>query len=79
MELRIRIPDSFSSLRYMIQNPKSFLIGKYGFAEFIEEQNRSMKLLAEKNKFEIKYRQTVADLIEVRKELSILKRSKDTN
>jgi hypothetical protein len=79
MELRIRIPDSFSSLRHMIQNPKSFLIGKYGFAEFIEERNRSMKFLSEKIKFEIKYRETLAHLIEARKELSILKRSKDIN
>jgi hypothetical protein len=76
MEIRIRFPDSLAGWRYIIRHPKSLITGRYGYKEFIRQRDIMMSAISKKNEMEIKYRKTVAELIEVRKELSAFKRSK---
>jgi hypothetical protein len=77
MEIRIRLPDTLASWKYMLRHPKSFIIGRYGYKSFIKQRDIMHKAIQQRNDWEIKYRQTLADLIEVRKELSDIKRNKN--
>jgi hypothetical protein len=76
MELRIRFPDTLAGWRYILRHPKSLIAGRYGYKEFIRQRDIMMNAISKKDEMEVKYQKTVAELIEVRKELSALKRSK---
>ena len=76
MEIRLHLPDTIAGWRYCLRNPRSFITGTYGYKQFIEQRDIMLKAISQRNEWEIKYRQTVADLITVRKELSALKREK---
>lgn len=76
MEIRIRLPDTLAGWRYLIRHPKYFIIGRYGYKEFIRQRKMMLDAIHQRNDIEEKYRKTVDDLIEVRKELSSLKRRK---
>lgn len=74
MEIRIRIPDSLSSLRYLLRNPKSFIKGIYTFDDYIREYRKRMFLEANLQTEISKHQITRNKLIEANKELSQLKR-----
>ncbi len=74
MEIRIRIPDTLAGWRYILRHPRSLVVGRYGYKEFIRQRDIMMNAIKQRNEWEVKYRQTLANLITVRKELSELKR-----
>jgi hypothetical protein len=76
MEIRIHVPDTLAGWRYCLRHPRSFIIGRYGFKTFIRQRDIMMSAIKQRNDWELKYRKTLSDLIEVRKELSELKRKK---
>jgi hypothetical protein len=76
MEIRIWLPDTLAGWRYCLRHPRSFIIGRYGFKTFIRQRDIMMSAIKQRNDWELKYRKTLSDLIEVRKELSELKRKK---
>jgi hypothetical protein len=77
MEIRIRLPDTLAGWRYCLRHPRSFVVGRYGYEEFIRQRDIMMSSIRKRNEWEMKYRQTLNDLIDVRKELSALKREKN--
>lgn len=77
MEIRIHVPDTLAGWRYCLRHPRSFIIGRYGYKTFIRQRDIMMNAVKQRNDWELKYRKTLADLIEVRKELSDLKRKKN--
>jgi hypothetical protein len=76
MEIRIWLPDTLAGWRYCVRHPRSFIVGRYGYKAFIRQRDIMMNAIKQRNDIELKYRKTLADLIEVRKELSELKRKK---
>lgn len=77
MEIRIWLPDTVAGWRYCLKHPASFIIGTYGFKQFVEQRTIMMDAISRANDIDIKYRQTVAKLADARKEISDLKRNKD--
>jgi hypothetical protein len=76
MEIRIWLPDTLAGWHYCLRHPRSFIIGRYGFKTFIRQRDIMTSAIKQRNDWELKYRKTLSDLIEVRKELSELKRKK---
>jgi hypothetical protein len=74
MEVRIWIPDTLAGWRYCIRNPLSFIIGRYGYDKFIKQRDIMTAAQRRARRAEEKLAETNAKLIEVRKELSALKR-----
>lgn len=73
-EIRLWFPESLSALKYMLRNPKSFVIGTYTYNRFLKQrdvildyQRKHIKLTEEMNAMRTK-------LIDSNKELSALKR-----
>ena len=76
MEIRIWLPDTLAGWRYCIRHPRSFIIGRYGYSKFIRQRDIMMAAQRKQREWEEKYKKTLSELIEVRKELSKLKRKK---
>ena len=76
MEIRLRMPDTLAGWRYCLRHPRSFIIGRYGYKKFIRQRDIMMAAINKRDEMEEKYIKTRNELIEVRKELSKLKRGK---
>lgn len=74
MEIRIWLPDTLAGWRYCLRHPKSFIIGRYGFKAFIRQRDMILSLAKQRNDLQEKVVKITTELIEVRKELSALKR-----
>jgi len=75
MEIRINLPDSLPAFKYIVKNPRSLLIGKYGFNEWLNMRNA---YLEEKRRHRIlldKYQKLSKRTAHISKELSALKRN----
>ncbi len=74
MEIRIRIPTRFSAIKYLIRNPKSFIIGKYGYKEWVEQHQLYLNETSKNIRLEEKLRKKNEQLKERGLELSRLKK-----
>lgn len=74
MEIRIHLPDTLAGWRYCLRHPKYFIIGRYGYKAFIRQRDMILSLAKQRNDLQEKNAKMKSELIQVRKELSALKR-----
>ncbi len=74
---RLWVPTTWAGWRYTVKNPKSFVIGVYGFRRFIQDRDEIMALRADKEKLERQIAVKNGRLKTLGKELSELKRNKE--